>query len=75
MTKNILIYDVGTLPKGKTMQMIVDEYNNGGVVTWCSAAAHNFAGKNLEGNKPTVISRDTLEQVDSIKFIDISEQK
>lgn len=55
MIKKILIYDTGTLPKGKTVKEMLKEYKEQNVVIWCSSAAHNFAGRNLEGSKPVII--------------------
>lgn len=69
MTKNILIYDLATMPIRRTVNEIMRGYNEQGIVLWCSAASHNFSGKNII-NEPKVINRETLEKADGITFYD-----
>ena len=74
MTKNILIYDVSALPRGKRMIDIKKEYEENGIVMWASAASDNMASKHIT-DPPRVIDRKTLDDAKGIKFVDISEEK
>lgn len=74
MTKNILIYDIGVLPIGKTIKDIKKEFEEHNIVMWASSAHQNKAGKNLQSNRPIVMDKETLDLVnEGIKFVDISE--
>ena len=72
-SKNILIYDRAYLPLGLSLKQILDRMNNDGIVDYCSCASGNYAGKNIS-TIPRVISRDSLEDVDGMKFIDLSKE-
>jgi hypothetical protein len=72
MSKNILIYDIASLPKGKRMLDIKKEFEENNIVMWCSHSFGNMSGKNIE-NPPIVLDKKTLEKAEGIKFIDTSE--
>lgn len=74
MTKNILIYDVSALPRGKRMKDIEEEFNRRGVVMWASKATDNMSMRDISV-APTVVSRKKLEAAEGIKFVDVSEEK
>ncbi len=74
MTKNILIYDVSALPRGKRMKDIEEEFNRCGVVMWASKATDNMSMRDISV-APTVVSRKKLEAAEGIKFVDVSEEK
>lgn len=74
MTKNILIYDVSALPRGKRMKDIEEEFNRYGVVMWASKATDNMSMRDISV-APTVVSRKKLEAAKGIKFVDVSEEK
>lgn len=69
MEKNILIYDLSTLPKSMTMLNIINGYKDVGVVVYCSSGVGNYAGNDCN-NVPKVIDSTTLNDADGFKFID-----
>lgn len=69
--KTILVYDIATIPTGKTMNDVVEEMNNFGVVLWCSSASANFGGKE-NNNVPFLVDAETLEKIiDNVEFKDL----
>jgi len=74
MKKNILIYDICSLPYGKRMIDIKKEFLEDGIVMWASEPHQNMSGMRIE-NPPRVINGKTLEAAEGIKFVDVSEEK
>ena len=50
-----LIYDLATIPNGKSLGDIVNEFHYRGIVVWSSSAATNL-GRIASSNAPTVIN-------------------
>lgn len=69
--ENILIYDLVGLPEGQRIKDIIHQFKTEGIVTWCSAASGNYAGKNLT-NAPIIANKD---DVTDFKFIDTVDDK
>lgn len=64
--KAILVYDLGTLPRNKTIATIHKEFENFGLVLWASAAHLNASG--IENNNaPKIYGKNTR-----LRIIDVS---
>jgi hypothetical protein len=71
MTKQVLIYDYASTPKGKTLKEIVALYEDRGLVFYDSQAHGNIGGVNNIHPPMVVNIPDGVE----IKFIDVAKDE